>query len=637
MMAGVKADGRRRRRTGLGVQLGLGAGAMIFVTVAVLVLVADSLASRQLLDSFRRSSVQRVDLLAQSIGGAIKFGKTDILEDGLVGFSDESVAWAGVLDGNGALQHAMGDVPLPDDIDPAALWSEGASLEATSLIGDVSVTPVRFGPNNDVVGALVIQWSTDALQHRIYASSLILAGVGAGVALLAALASVFLLSRLVSAPLVRVASMLKGLAGGNTAETLPAMRIGNEIGTINRAARDLREALVNAETDRQQSVEREAALQSEHRKMLADLGQSVGRIVKAAAHGDLDHRVQHAFADEALTTLAEGVNSLCEEIGRYLADCGATIGALSEGDLSRGMVGRYHGRFAELGDQLNLTRETLQRFVTGLDESQRRLTETMRVMAADASDLATRAEGQAASLEQTNATMEILSRSVAETATNANLCSEQAAEALQRAAEGQAIVDQAIAAMATIQEDSQKVAEITGMIDSIAFQTNLLALNAAVEAARAGESGKGFAVVASEVRGLAQRSAEAASEIKRLLSVSRDRVDGGADLVNQTGEALTGIAAAIAGAEGAIKTISKGSREQASNVAEVSTTVAHLDESTQASAAIASRSASQARGLQAEADALASLIAFFGGSETDASDQSARPNSLAREVRGQAA
>jgi methyl-accepting chemotaxis protein len=620
-----------RIRFGLGLRLAAGAAAMVLLTVALLVASAAILTKTTREAVFRKDAIRKAELLAETVGGAVKFGKADILQTNFTNFADETVDWIGVFGADGAPVAGMADRLAPEGPDLGALAVSVAAAEGTVWSGGLSLSPVRFGPENAVVGVLAIAWSTGPLAQEIRQSMLMLALIGAAVAAAAVPVAIWFLARSVTRPLVRANLVLRAISAGGSPAILPRdAASGTEIGAIFRSAHDLDNALSLAAKDRSAAAAREAEMQADHAAMVEDLARSVGDIVRAAASGKLDLRIDRTYADPTVSALAEGVNRLCDDISAFLADCAGTVDALAKGDLGRPVAGSYSGRFATLAAQLDTTLQTVARFVGHLGESQASLTGMVATLTHDAADMAERAERQAASLQEANATMEALSVSVRDNSQNAEISAAKAAEALRRAADGQLIVEQAIRAMAEIQSDSQKVADITGMIDSIAFQTNLLALNAAVEAARAGDSGKGFAVVASEVRGLAQRSAEAASEIKRLLSLSRSKVDDGADLVNRTGGALSGITESIAGAEAAVALISKASREQATNVTEVSTTVAHLDEATQASAAIAQRGAAQARQLQQEANTMAELIAFFRADQgARSTGDGSRPSSFA--------
>lgn len=211
--------------------------------------------------------------------------------------------------------------------------------------------------------------------------------------------------------------------------------------------------------------------------------------------------------------------------------------------------------------------------------------------------LSSRVQQQAASLEETAASMEEITATVKQTADNSRLANQLAAAARERAAQGGSVVDQAVRAMHQIRESSEKIGEITGVIDEIAFQTNLLALNAAVEAARAGEQGRGFAVVASEVRNLSGRSATAAKEIKSLIQSSTSQVAEGARFVEESGKTLVEIISAVRKVSDIVAEISTAAAEQATGVEQVGRAVVLMDESTQQNAALVEQAAAASQSI----------------------------------------
>ncbi len=226
-------------------------------------------------------------------------------------------------------------------------------------------------------------------------------------------------------------------------------------------------------------------------------------------------------------------------------------------------------------------------------------------------DLSSRTEQQASSLQQAAASMEQMSASVKNNADAASKATALAGAASDAAARGGEVVGEVVDTMDDIAQSSRRIADIIGVIDGIAFQTNILALNAAVEAARAGEQGRGFAVVAGEVRNLAQRSAEAAREIKSLIGASVEKVDAGSRLVRDAGTSMQGIVAQVRSVSDLIGEISTASLEQASGIGQVSGTVAGLDQTTQQNAALAEQSAAAAEGLKGQAARLAEAVRVF--------------------------
>ncbi|HET6375577.1 MAG TPA: methyl-accepting chemotaxis protein, partial [Methylocella sp.] len=232
-------------------------------------------------------------------------------------------------------------------------------------------------------------------------------------------------------------------------------------------------------------------------------------------------------------------------------------------------------------------------------------------IASAADDLSRRTEQQAASLEETAATLDQITATVKNTAQGATHAQEVVLSAKSDADESGEVVRQAIAAMGGIETSSRQIGQIIGVIDEIAFQTNLLALNAGVEAARAGDAGRGFAVVASEVRALAQRSAEAAKEIKGLISASTAQVTQGVELVGATGKALGRIVAQVAEIDSVVTKIALSAQEQASALHQVNTALNQMDQVTQQNAAMVEQTTAAAHSLDQQSEELARLIGRF--------------------------
>lgn len=232
-------------------------------------------------------------------------------------------------------------------------------------------------------------------------------------------------------------------------------------------------------------------------------------------------------------------------------------------------------------------------------------------IAAGNQDLSGRTEQQAASLEETSSAMDELSSTVKQNADNASFAQQLVQSTVTSANNGGQVVGEVIDTMALIKDSSKKVADITSVIDSIAFQTNILALNAAVEAARAGEQGRGFAVVASEVRNLAQRSAQAAKEIKGLINTSMETVEKGVTLVNKAGTAINEVVVNVTSVSDIVSEISSASKEQSIGINEVAKAVVHMDGATQQNAALVEEAAAAAQMLQDQTEHLSGLVNKF--------------------------
>jgi methyl-accepting chemotaxis protein len=226
-------------------------------------------------------------------------------------------------------------------------------------------------------------------------------------------------------------------------------------------------------------------------------------------------------------------------------------------------------------------------------------------------DLSARTEQAASNLQQTAASMEQLNSTLLQSADAARQASRLASTAAQEATQGGAVVAQVVSTMNEINTSSRQIAEIIGVIDSIAFQTNILALNAAVEAARAGEQGRGFSVVASEVRSLAGRSAQAAKEIRGLIGASVDKVQAGSQLVANAGQSMDQIVTSVQRVAQMIGEISAASGEQSDGIGQVNTAVTQLDQMTQQNAALVEQSSAASESLKDQASRLLQVVAAF--------------------------
>jgi methyl-accepting chemotaxis protein len=285
--------------------------------------------------------------------------------------------------------------------------------------------------------------------------------------------------------------------------------------------------------------------------------------------------------------------------------------AVARGDLTVEVKVDRGDEVGELQRALSNTVASLRRVVSEVRSGVDSVTTASSQIAAGNQDLSSRTEQQASSLQETASSMEELTITVRQSADTARAASNLAANARAAAQHGGEVVSQVVGTMDEISNSSRKIVDIIGVIDGIAFQTNILALNAAVEAARAGEQGRGFAVVASEVRTLAQRSAEAAKEIKTLIGASVERVETGSRQVADAGEAMQSIVEQVRKVNDLIGEIASTSAEQSRGIEQVNIAVTQMDQVTQQNAALVEESAAAASSLAHQAEALAQAVAVF--------------------------
>ncbi len=284
---------------------------------------------------------------------------------------------------------------------------------------------------------------------------------------------------------------------------------------------------------------------------------------------------------------------------------------VADGDLTIKVPQAGRNEIGQLLDALSRMQTGLTQTVSKVRAGSDAVTTGAREIAAGNTDLSSRTEEQSSALEETAASMEQLTSTVGNNAESATHASELARNAADLAARGGEVVRGVVHTMSEINTSSQKIVDIIGVIDGIAFQTNILALNAAVEAARAGEQGRGFAVVAGEVRSLAQRSANAAKEIKGLIDSSVDKVDAGSQQVEQAGSTIEEIVAAVKRLADTVSEISAASIEQSSGITQVSEAVSQMEQVNQQNAALVEQAAAAADSLESQANQLASAVATF--------------------------
>ena len=302
---------------------------------------------------------------------------------------------------------------------------------------------------------------------------------------------------------------------------------------------------------------------------------------------------------------------LVRSITTPLAQAACLADAIAEGDLTRTLDSDRQDEFGHMLRSLSAMGNRLRTVVEEVRSGVDTVSDASIEIAKGNQDLSARTEQTASNLEETAASMEQLTATVLQSADTARQADLLASTAAQSAERGEAVVGQVVQSMQKITESSHKIADIIGVIDSIAFQTNILALNAAVEAARAGEQGRGFAVVASEVRSLAQRSANAAKEIKQLIDSSVESVATGSAQVEQAGRSMSGIVASVRRVSDLIEEITASSSEQSDGISQVNHAVTQLDQMTKQNAALVEESAAATASMRNEAQRLATVVAVF--------------------------
>ncbi|NEX92943.1 methyl-accepting chemotaxis protein [Caulobacter sp. 17J65-9] len=402
---------------------------------------------------------------------------------------------------------------------------------------------------------------------------------GASVLAIAGATSWWLLQS-VARPLTRTVAAARALSAGDAEVKLPDARRPDEIGQIAYAL----------------GLIREAELEVRRRERAGDAERRDAEAARAALEAE---RARSNATDEAIVAALAGA-----------------LQALADGDLTHRIDAPFTAMSQPMKDNYNAAAARLQDALGGVAGAVGGMHAGASEISRAADDLSRRTEQQAASLEETAAALDELTATVRRTADSAGQARGVVSTARKGAEHGGEVVSRAVAAMHQIEGSAKQIGQIIGVIDEIAFQTNLLALNAGVEAARAGDAGKGFAVVASEVRALAQRSAEAAKEIKALINTSTEQVDAGVDLVAETGKALSQIVAQVGQIDTAVSEIAASAQEQATGLQQVNTAVNQMDQMTQQNAAMVEESTAASHSLAEEAASVARLMRQFRTAST---------------------
>ncbi|MGV8856882.1 MAG: methyl-accepting chemotaxis protein [Devosia sp.] len=412
-------------------------------------------------------------------------------------------------------------------------------------------------------------------------------------------------------PLSRLEKTMRGLASGDLSIAVPHADRRDELGEMARAVEVFRDNGLQANAMTEEEKSARAGRVAERANMMTDLRAAFGEVVDAAIAGDFSRRIETKFQDLELNSLADSINNLVQTVDRGMAETGIVLAALAETNLTKRVKGDYKGAFAKLRDDTNAVADKLTDIVEQLRKTSRGVRSATGEILAGANDLSERTTKQAATIEETSATMEQLAQTVLANANKAQDASVQSQAVSRTAEEGGAVMSQATGAMERITNSSAKISNIIGLIDDIAFQTNLLALNASVEAARAGDAGKGFAVVAVEVRRLAQSAASASSDVKVLIEQSATEVSGGSKLVAEAAGKLEAILEGIRANSLVMEAIARDSKEQASSIEEVNVAVRQMDEMTQHNAALVEQTNATIEQTEGQASELDRIVDIF--------------------------
>ena len=445
--------------------------------------------------------------------------------------------------------------------------------QATDMVGPTGTADGFIEPAETAIDQIMETESQNALaatERQAAAETMAIIALLAGISAAAviAIALGITLTRTIAQPVTAMSASMRRLQGGDNTVEVPAIGRKDELGEMALAVLSFKDAAIAKDR-----LERETALERARNEEAR---------AKSAA--------EQAAVVEALATGLAGV---------------------AQGDLTRRLTQTFPPAYLKLQNDFNAALAQLQDAMRAVVNNVGGMKTGTGEITQAADDLSQRTERQAAALEETAAALDEITATVSKTATGARQANVSVVTARDCAVRGGEIVSQTVAAMGEIDASSREISQIIGVIDEIAFQTNLLALNAGVEAARAGDAGRGFAVVASEVRSLAQRSADAARQIKALISKSSSQVETGVKLVGESGRALQEISSRVSEVSTIVAEIAASVEEQAAALHQVNSAINQMDQTTQQNAAMVEETTAASHSLAQEADELAGLVAKF--------------------------
>ncbi len=480
----------------------------------------------------------------------------------------------------------------------------------------LTVVPVDLVlEDGKAVGTLYMGLSRSELEQTIQAIMMRSVAI-ATMAFLALAGLIYVVTGSLTTPLNRVAEMIDKITGGDLDFDVTDTHRRDEVGRIAQAVEVFRKnsAEIRHLQEREQQSRRDA--EDARKQMMGALQSAIGDVVEKARNGDFSGRVNSELEEPELAALARAVSEIVIQVDEGLHAISAMLHALAEGKLTTEIAGPNVGMFASLQTDAKATAERLRVMVQKIEMASEEIMGSSESLSGDAGRLSQRTQVLAAAMEETSATMEALSEKTRMNSETAAQSKEQAEAAKDVANEGTSVASLALEKMRDIQNGSNRIREVTTVVEGIAFQTNLLALNASVEAARAGSAGAGFAVVAQEVRALSERVASASSEINDLVSTNVGEVVEGVELVQKTHSSLETILERISQLDDAAEAIHASSTDQASNISQLSSTVTSIDHQTQENSQSVESSSRETASIMSTAQNLRELTKFFDTSET---------------------